>query len=252
MSGRGGRGRARRRPVGGATRATRTWLFDLDNTLHDASHAVFGRLDVSMTAYIARELGVSAEQADHLRRDYWRRYGATLLGLEAHHGIRAAHFLHVTHELPGLEQDLRAFAHDRAALRRLRGRKIVLTNAPAAYARRVLTALDLAGAFEAIVSIEGMRVFGRLRPKPDARMLRIVLARLKVVPRQAVLVEDTLGHLRAARRVGLQTVWMQGFLRASQHGPEAGARLHRRPSYVRARIRGLRELCRWNPSAPSR
>jgi putative hydrolase of the HAD superfamily len=230
----------------------RTWLFDLDNTLHDASKAVFKRLDVSMTAYIAGELGIPHDEADFLRRDYWRRYGATLLGLEAHHGIRAAHFLHVTHELPGLEHELHAWAHDRAALKRLKGRKIVLTNAPAAYARRVLTALDLAGHFEAIVSIEGMRVFGRLRPKPDTRMLRIVLARLKAAPEHAVLVEDTLGHLRAARRLGVQTVWMQGFLRAHQHGPEAGARLRRRPHYVRARIRGLRELCRWNPSVPSR
>ncbi|MCH2242466.1 MAG: pyrimidine 5'-nucleotidase [Aquabacterium sp.] len=240
-------GRGTRRNFG-----PRTWLFDLDNTLHDASHAVFHRLDASMTAYIAQELGVSAEQADHLRRDYWRRYGATLLGLERHHGIRAAHFLHLTHELPGLEHDLRAVVHDRAALRRLKGRKVVLTNAPAAYARRVLTALGLASHFQSIVSIEGMRVFGRLRPKPDTRMLRIVLARLKVAPEHAVLVEDTLGHLRAARRLGLQTVWMQGFLRANQHGPEAGARLRRRPHYVRARIRGLRELCRWNPSVPSR
>jgi len=73
-------------------RRERVWLFDLDNTLHDASLAVFDRLDASMTAYIAQHLGVSHEQADGLRMAYWRRYGATLLGLERHHGIRATHF----------------------------------------------------------------------------------------------------------------------------------------------------------------
>lgn len=220
----------------------RAWLFDLDNTLHDASHAAFGMLDLAMNEYIARELEVEAHEADHLRRHYWRRYGATLLGLERHHGIRAAHFLEHTHRLPGLEQRLRASVRDRVALGQLPGRKFVLTNAPATYARRVLTALGLAGCFEAVISIEDMRMFGSLRPKPDARMLRMILASLKLVPSRTVLVEDTLVHQRAARRVGLSTVWMQRYLRSNAHGPEVGARLRRRPAYVCARISSLQSL----------
>ncbi len=238
------------------------WLFDLDNTLHDASHAVFHRLDETMTGYIAEQLGVDTSHADWLRREYWRRYGATLLGLERHHGIRAAHFLDHTHRLPGLEATLRMAAHDRAALLRLPGRKIVLTNAPAAYTKRVLTELNLVDCFESVVSIESMRVFGQLRPKPDARMLRVVLARLRLVPARTVLVEDTVGHLRAARRVGMQTVWMQRYLRdelrrdlrdksrAKGTGPEVGIHLRRKPAFVCARIKSLQELCRWNPSTP--
>lgn len=218
------------------------WLFDLDNTLHDASHAAFGLLDGAMNDYIERELAVDAATADGLRRDYWRRYGATLLGLERHHGIRAAHFLEHTHRLPGLEQRLRGDARDRAALRALPGRKFVLTNAPASYAQRVLTALGLAGCFEGVISIEHMRAFGRLRPKPDARMLRVVLAKLKLLPSRCVLVEDTLAHQRAARAVGLRTAWMQGYLWRNAHGPEVGARLRRRPAYVCARISSLQKL----------
>src|SRR5690606_21560653 len=99
------------------------------------------------------------DEADRLRLHYWRRYGATLLGLERHHGVRAAHYLEHTHRLPGLERLLRGNAHDRAALARLPGRKIVLTNAPAAYARRVLGALGLTRHFEALVGIERMRMF---------------------------------------------------------------------------------------------
>lgn len=218
------------------------WLFDLDNTLHDASHAAFGLLDASMNAYIERELGLPSDEADALRRHYWRRYGATLLGLERHHGIRAAHFLDHTHRLPGLEDRLRGDARDRASLSALPGRKFVLTNAPAAYAKRVLTALGLAGCFEGVISIEHMRNFGRLRPKPDARMLRVVLARLKLLPSRCVLVEDTLAHQRAARAVGLHTVWMQRYLWRNAHGPEVGARLRRKPAYVCARIRSLQAL----------
>jgi putative hydrolase of the HAD superfamily len=218
------------------------WLFDLDNTLHDASRAVFGRLNGAMTDYVAQHLGLPRDEADHLRMHYWRRYGATLLGLERHHGIRAAHFLAQTHELPGLEAHLHIPPADRAALKRLPGRKFLLTNAPAAYAKRVLTALDLASCFEGVIAIEGMRVFGDLRPKPDARMLRVVLARYKLPASRCVLVEDTVANLKSARKLGLRTVWMQHYLRHNPHGPEVGIHLHGRPSGVCVKIKTIRAL----------
>jgi putative hydrolase of the HAD superfamily len=220
------------------------WLFDLDNTLHDASAAVFGRLNASMTDYIEQHLQMPRSQADALRLHYWRRYGATLLGLERHHGIRAAHFLDHTHRLPGLESQLFIPPADRAALKRLPGRKILLTNAPAAYARRVLTALDLASVFEAIVSIEDMRVFGQLRPKPDLRMMRVVLARLKLPAHRCVFVEDTPANLKPVRQLGMTTVWMQRYLRGNPHGPHLGTLPHQRPGWVCARIRQLSALHR--------
>ena len=220
------------------------WLFDLDNTLHDASHAVFGMIDVSMNHYIERELQLPAAQADFLRRDYWRRYGATLLGLVRHHAVDPRHFLHHTHLLPGLEGGLRGHAHDEAALKSLRGRKYVLTNAPAEYARRVLTALGLSRCFDGVLSIEDMRMFGHFRPKPDRRMFQAVAARLKVHPRRCVLVEDTLAHQKSAHGVGMRTVWMQRYVRRNSHGPEVGVYVHRRPTYVHARIRSLQKLRR--------
>ena len=225
-----------------AARRSAVWLFDLDNTLHDASRAVFGFIDAAMNEYIERELLLAPQEADHLRRSYWHRYGATVLGLERHHGVRPAHFLEHTHRWPGLEQRLSIDPRDRAALRALPGRKFVLTNAPVDYAKRVLAALGLAALFEGVIGIEGMRLFGHFRPKPDARMFRVVLARLKLRPAQCVLVEDTLSHQRAARSLGLATVWMQRYLWCNAQTPEVGARLRRRPGYVNARISSLQSL----------
>ena len=225
-------------------RSGAVWLFDLDNTLHDASRAVFRLIDGSMTDYIVRELQVDPQQADFLRRDYWRRYGATMLGLQRHHGVSPTHFLAQTHALPGIEDELHAHAHDRAALRRLPGRKVVLTNAPAAYAWRVLSALGLGPLFDEVLSIEDMRMFHHYRPKPDARMLRGVAVRLKVPLSRCILVEDTLAHQKAARGLGMRTVWMQRYLRRNPHGPEVGVYLRRRPAYVCARISSLQKLRR--------
>jgi putative hydrolase of the HAD superfamily len=223
----------------------RLWLLDLDNTLHDASHAVFGPLKQSMTAYIERELGVSHEEAQQLRVRYWQRYGATLLGLMRHHGVSAPHFLHDTHRLPGLEQRLRAPLADRLALARLPGKRVLLTNAPREYALRVLRALRLLRHLDAVIAVEDMVMFGHLRPKPDKRLFRSLVARLRVASRDCVLVEDTLEHQKAARAVGLQTVWMQGFvLRATAPTEPVRMRLRRKPAYVGQRVRQLRQIRR--------
>ena len=234
--------------------ATRVWLFDLDDTLHDASHAAFGPTSLAMTEYIVSHLGLPHHDASALRQHYWSRYGATLLGLMKHHAVRPAHFLEQTHRLPGLEQRLRTSAHDRAALKRLPGRKLVLTNAPRAYALRVLGALRLLGCFEAVISIEDMFMFGHPRPKPDSRMLRHVLARLQVRPSRCVLVEDTLAHQKAARQIGMRTVWMQRYLagrfrpitairsNAGFSGGKVGVHPCRKPPYVCAKIKSHQQL----------
>jgi putative hydrolase of the HAD superfamily len=219
-------------------RVPKVWLFDLDDTLHDARSAAHAGIHEGMSAYIERTLGLSREEADALRRRYWLRYGATLLGLVRHHGVRAEDFLHHAHLLPGLEARVRGHRGDLRALSRLDGTKVLLTNAPAAYTARVLGVLGIARRFDRIFSVEDLRMFGQLRPKPDARMLRRVSVTLGVPAAHCVLVEDTLVHQKAARRIGMRTVWMQRWLRGS------GARLHRRPAYVDRRVRALRELLR--------
>jgi len=224
-----GGGAGAQRPARGPT----VWLFDLDDTLHDASAASMPGIHDAMGAYIQRHLGLTHEQSNALRRRYWLRYGATLLGLIRHHGVDAAHFLHETHQLPGLEARVRGHRHDLAALRRLPGRKVLLTNAPAAYTARVLGVLGIARWFQQIVTIEDMHMFGQLRPKPDTRMLRRLASRLRVHPSQCVLVEDTPGHLKAARSLGMATVWMWRY----RPGLRAVAGVDRRVGALRQLLR---------------
>lgn len=228
------------------TARRRTWLFDLDDTLHDASRAAIAPTSAAMTDYMVTHLGLTHDEASALRVHYWHRYGATLLGLVRHHGVKPAHFLEETHRLPGLEARLRTSAHDRAALRRLPGRKFILTNAPRSYALRVLDTLRLTKVFDGILCIEDMTMFGEPRPKPDARMLRNVAARLKTPPSRCVLVEDTLVHQRSARRIGMKTVWMQRYLRGAVHVPARQAKVGvhpcPKPAYVCARIKSIQPL----------
>src|SRR5690554_3754662 len=82
------------------------WLFDLDNTLHDCSRHIFQAIDGAMSDAMMRSLDLDRASADQLRLDYWRRYGATAIGLERHHGIAAFDFLEESHDF-----DVAALVH---------------------------------------------------------------------------------------------------------------------------------------------
>jgi putative hydrolase of the HAD superfamily len=209
------------------------WLFDLDDTLHHASGSVFADIGASMNDYMVTHLGLDAVSAKLLRHRYWRRYGATLLGLVRHHGVSASHFLAQTHALPQLEASLRAARPDLEWLKRLRGRKVLLTNAPEHYAKRVLKALGIGVHFERVLAVEHMRMFGQYRPKPDTRMFRHLCAQLRIAPSRCTLVEDSPQNLKAARGLGMRTIWMRGWMTVS---------VQRRPQFVDQRVSRLRHL----------
>jgi putative hydrolase of the HAD superfamily len=182
----------------------RTWIFDLDNSLHDARPHLFPHIDRSMTAYLAEHLDLSAYAANELRQFYWRRYGATLVGLIRHHGIDPHHFLRETHHFPEIGKLVVGRRELRSVLRRLPGRKIVFSNAPAHYSRAILAALGVDDLFDDVFSIERTR----FRPKPDAHGFRTLLRTHRLLASRCIMVEDNLENLRTAKRLGMKTVWV--------------------------------------------
>jgi len=224
------------------------WLFDLDNTLHDASHAIFPAISANMNTYIGRVLGdgitpATQAQVDAARLGYWKRYGATLLGMIRHHGVSAADFLHVTHDIGALDKLVRAEKGLGSLLRRLPGRKILLTNAPTRYSTEVMRHLGLSRHFAHHIAIEHMHVHRQLRPKPSSLMLRRLLRKHGVAARRCILVEDTLANLKSASRLGLRTVWVTQYLRMSDPiGKAPLPRTLKRPGYVDVKVKSVRQL----------
>jgi putative hydrolase of the HAD superfamily len=214
----------------------------LDNTLHDASSEIFPAISAQMNVYLARVLGdgdtpACAATVDEARLRYWKMYGATLLGMIRHHGVKAADFLRETHDVAALEKLIRFERGLSLLLRRLPGRKILLTNAPQHYSHTVMRHLGLKRHFSHHIAIEDMHVHGQLRPKPSGLMLRRLLRRHGVAASRAILVEDTLDNLRSARRLGLRTVWVTQYLKA-----EKPARMPNRPAYVDVKVKSVRQL----------
>lgn len=180
------------------------WLFDLDNTLHDSSRALFSAIDRAMTSSMMKTLKVDRETADHLRKEYWRRYGATAIGLVRHHGVDARAFLEESHDF-----DVAPLVHSETNLRQklecLEGIRILMTNAPASYAERVLRRLRILHLFDALWTMDDVLRHGA-RPKPSQALMHRIRARLGVPAHRIVLIEDTLQNLKSARRAGMRTV----------------------------------------------
>jgi putative hydrolase of the HAD superfamily len=182
----------------------RAWIFDLDNTLHNAAPHIFPHINRAMNAYLQAHLGLDEAAAGELRRHYWHRYGATLLGLMRHHATDPKHFLWHTHQFPALERMLVREPRLRATIRRLPGRKYVFSNSPVHYSRAVLRALSIADLFHDVFSIEQTRY----RPKPDSYGFLRLCRVNHLKPHRCIMVEDSIENLRTASRLGMKTVWV--------------------------------------------
>ncbi len=230
------------------------WLFDLDNTLHDASAEVFPQISRNMNGWIASHCGenggeLSIQEADLLRRQFWQQYGATLLGVSRKPGQRAGKFLRAAHQFRNLSTMIHAEKGLRQLFRHLPGRKILLTNSSGSYARQVLAILGLEPFFERVISIETMCLAGRYIPKPSRRFFRHLPSMLKTIPSKCILVEDDIRSLKTAKIMGMKTVLVTQYLNHSHQSTHAYARPRRqavagRPSYVDIRVGSVLQLAR--------
>ena len=187
----------------------RVWIFDLDNTLHDARPHIFPAMHVQMNAYLRKRFGVDEPGADGMRRFFWERYGTTLRGLVRHYGEDPKKFIRDTHQFPELGNMVigdNALGH---ALARLGGKRLVFSNAPRHYVEEVLRALGVARWFDAVYTIESTRY----KPKPAFQGFRVLLRAHNLDPHRCALVDDMPENLRAAKRLGMSTVWVSSVVR---------------------------------------
>jgi putative hydrolase of the HAD superfamily len=182
----------------------RVWIFDLDNTLHDATPHIFPHINRSMTAYVQQYLQLEEAAANDLRERYWQRYGATMTGLMRNHGTDPDHFLWHTHQFPELHRMVLREKRLRHVLKALPGRKVVFSNAPQQYAHAVLKLLRVDDLFDDVMAVEHTRY----RPKPDSFGFMRLIKKHGVRAAQCVMVEDSLENLHAAKKLGMRTVWV--------------------------------------------
>ena len=191
------------------TRSSRVWVFDLDDTLHDASSHIFPVMNKAMTQYIMDTLTLDESKAFKLRQHYWRIYGATLKGLMRHHGVNPYHFLSSTHDFMDIDNMVSIRKSLRHCINSLQGRKVIFTNAPRNYAVRVLAVLGIEDLFELVFSVESTK----FHPKPSIRGFKQLLRAIKAKASDCVMLEDNLTALMTAKRIGMKTIWVSSALK---------------------------------------
>lgn len=175
-------------------------IFDMDGTLIDSGHDITASVNhVRRLVYglgpLSRDFVVEAINRDH-RNLALLFYEVSTYEPEAQR-VFEAHYHRQCIRTPRLYGGIDGLLNDFVAL----GVRLnVATNAPARFARRMLTHLGINDLFDAIVGSEDVE---KCKPHPD--MLHLVLDRHGYRPGQdfALMVGDNGKDMEAARRAGI-------------------------------------------------
>ena len=176
-----------------------TWIFDLDNTLYPHEARVWPQVDERITLYLMGLFGLDGLSARALQKHYYHRYGTTLRGLMAEHGIDAEAFLDFAHDIDHSAIELNPGLGD--AIARLPGRKLILTNGSRRHAESVAVKLGIFQYFEDVFDIQAAGFV----PKPERRAYELFLDRHRVDPAGAAMFEDIAKNLVVPHELGMTT-----------------------------------------------
>jgi putative hydrolase of the HAD superfamily len=188
------------RPVPRGFAHVDTWVFDLDNTLYPHHLNLWQQVDVRIRDYIARFLDVTHEEAFRVQKDLYKRYGTSMRGLMTEHGMAPDDFLDFVHRID--HSPLEPNPELGAALEKLSGRKLILTNGTRQHAEAVMQRLAIHHHFEDVFDI----IAAELEPKPQAQTYDLFLARHGVDPEKAAMFEDLAHNLEIPHALGMTTV----------------------------------------------
>ena len=143
---------------------------------------------------------ISAEKARVIQKDYYRRYGTSMRGMMTEHGVRADDYLAYVHKID--HSPLEPNPAMGAAIARLHGRKLILTNGSVDHVDKVLGRLGLVGHFDAVFDI----IAAELEPKPAPQTYHRFLDLHRVDPTRAAMFEDLARNLEVPHSLGMTTV----------------------------------------------
>src|SRR5215470_9606631 len=177
-----------------------TWVFDLDNTLYPHHLNLWHQVDARIRDFIAAYLEVAHEDAFRIQKDYYKRYGTTMRGLMAEHGLKPDEFLDYVHQID--HSPLEPNPTLGGAIEKLPGRKLILTNGTRKHAQAVMSRLEIDHHFEDVFDIAA----ADLEPKPLPQVYHRFLARHGVDPVKGAMFEDLARNLAVPHALGMTTV----------------------------------------------
>jgi len=176
------------------------WVFDLDNTLYPHDLNLWQQIDDKIKEFISNFLKIPKDEAFRVQKDYYKRYGTSMRGLMAEHGMSPDDFLEHVHAID--HSPLLPNPELGAAIERLPGRKLILTNGTRKHAEAVMRRLEIDHCFEDVFDIAA----ADLDPKPLPQVYDRFLHKHGVEPRRAAMFEDLARNLEVPHTLGMTTV----------------------------------------------
>ena len=177
-----------------------TWVFDLDNTLYPHDLNIWQQIDERIRSFVSDFLKVGKDEAFKVQKDYYKRYGTTMRGLMAEHGMKPDDFLEFVHAIDHSPLLPNPVLGD--AIEKLPGRKLILTNGTRKHAEAVMRRLDIDRHFEDVFDIAA----ADLDPKPHPQVYDRFLHKHGVDPAKAAMFEDLARNLEVPYALGMTTV----------------------------------------------
>ncbi len=176
------------------------WIFDLDNTLYNASTGIFKKIDKRMTEFISDKINVTKEESYKIQKNLYAKYGTTLFGLIKSHNVDPFEFLEYVHNVN--LKNIKKSKKLKNCLERLPGNKLIFTNGDEKWARKIINALGIQDSIDEIFDIVKADFF----PKPQAKTYENFLNKFNINPKESVFFEDTVRNLKYANIIGMTTV----------------------------------------------
>ena len=183
-----------------------TIFFDLDNTLYAPNTGLWKIIKQRMSDYMREQMNIPEADIPQLRETYYREYGTTLRGLQAHYTIDEEDFLTYVHDLP-LKDYLTPDPNLHSIIGSLPTRNIIFTNADKAHAERVLNVLELDDLFPTIIDIRMVSPY--CKPMPESFSIAMKAAG-ETDPSKCVMIDDIPDTTRSAHKQGLFSILYQG------------------------------------------
>ena len=179
-----------------------TWIFDLDNTLYSADSGIFQQVHELMGKFVSSHLDISIEEAKIIQKKYYKQHGTTLRGMMDNHGVDPDHFLAEVHKLDYSIVDPNYKLNQE--LKKLKGRKIIYTNANKQHVINVLERIDLTNFFDEIFDIK----MANYIPKPEIKPYEQIIDLFNINPKSSAMFDDIARNLVPAKKVGFTPVWI--------------------------------------------
>ena len=177
-------------------------FFDLDDTLYSNTNGLWEAIRERMTKFMRERLGFLPDVIPDLRRDYFKKYGTTLRGLQINHSVDSDEYLAYVHDLP-LEEFILPDPNLHNLLFSLPQQKWIFTNADENHAKRVLGILGLTDCFTGIIDVRALEFLCKPDRKAYQRALSLVNG---AEPNHSVFLDDSPRNLEPAYQLGFTTV----------------------------------------------